>query len=426
MKKIAAVLAVFIVVLSGCVQTERKVGRTMDFASLRAIAQAQQDEVVRMRRHFHQHPELRWLEEKTLDYIVQAVNGYEGAYRGGLKFKIVVSIHGGIWVDIDVDPKLDRQIFRADVDALPVPEATGLEFASLETGISHACGHDCHAAMLLGFFKAVCENKIELKHNLRLVFQRAEENPGSEPQALSGGQVMVQEKVCRGISRAYALHVWATGDAGVFYSRPGPFLGNSDRLKLVISCSGGHVAQPHKGQNALRIAQQITNSLESFPAQVLGPMEPCSLEPTILKAGTASNIMPATAELWFGVRTMLEPANRDKFFEHLASKVSSVVSSFPGATVEFKPIHGHPALINAGSTVTLVSATLKSAGELYKEHERILGAEDFAYYLQRVPGCQVMLGANQQGCGDHHTPTFNPDEAVLWKGVYFWLLLATN
>lgn len=378
-----------------------------------------------MREFFHNHPELRWREEDTLGRVKREVRNIAKEQSMNVD---ITEAKGGLWVDVAFNSGMDRVLLRADVDALQVQEETELYFASHNPGVMHACGHDIHAAMLLGAFKAIAEGMVQPRHNLRLVWQRAEEGPGSEPIAESGGHCLVGEGVCDGITQAYGLHI-LVGDEigfGAFASCPGPFLCNSDRLRIDIKCPGGHVAEPHNGGNALRITQSIQNALSGFPVSVLGPLEPVTLEPTIIKAGTASNIMPASAEMWYGVRTFLPVAERDLFMEALETRITSVVRGFPGATVECTPILGHSALINSPGSYKHVSTTLEAVGQKVEKAKRKLGGEDFAYYLQQVTGSFWFLGANKEGSGPLHSPTFNPAETVFLKGVLFWLALATS
>jgi amidohydrolase len=398
---------------------------------LQSLAKSMESFVLKARAYLHANPELRWQENETIDFVRNG--GRIGASENltPLDIKIQDRYQGGLVVDLGFEKGLDRIIFRADIDALPVQEETGLPYASVVPGKMHACGHDVHTAMLLGAYRALVTSRIKCKHNIRFVFQRAEENPGTPPNPKSGGQTLVEEGVLEGISHAYGLHIWNSPDStpGVFYSRPGPFMGNSGRLKIAVKASGGHVAKPSGGVNVLRITQAIQNTLDGYLARTLGPFEPAALEPAILKAGTGSNVMPAEAEMWYGVRTVLPGRMHELYMVEIEETIRSVVFMFPGASVQFERILGHPALINDTKSYKHVESVLLEANQITGFHERILGGEDFAHYLDAeygVPGSFWFLGARKDGTGDHHAPTFNPDESVFWKGVLFWLLLATN
>lgn len=375
--------------------------------------------VTRIRSALHEIPELRFEEVRTLMLIKAEIARFTETYGAPLEVR---ELNGGLVVDFTIDPTMDRLLFRADIDGLPVTEATGLPCASKHPKTMHACGHDTHAAMLLGALRVIAKGAVQPIHNLRFVFQRAEENPITE----SGGAMLVREGVCDGIAAAYALHINPDEPAGTFLSRPGRMLGNSDRVKITLACSGGHVAQPHLGTNAIEIGIEIYRALQALPLRTLGPFEPVSLVPAQFNAGMASNVLPGQAVLWFAARNMLSPDAREKFHEAIRAEVTSVVSRYPGATVEVEVIKGHPILTNTPTEVERIGALLASHGQAVAKAEPELGGEDFAHYLYAVPGCMWMLGAHQEGTGTFHTPTFNPDPSVFWRGVLYWLALATH
>jgi amidohydrolase len=383
-----------------------------------ALAQSVQEYVVGVRRALHEHPEVRWEETWTLNHIKVQIAEFNNP-----KFS-VKEMKGGLVVDYTVDPNKERVLFRSDVDALPVTEATGLPYASKIPGKMHACGHDTHAAMLLGAMKLIAEGKVVPNRNIRFVFQRAEENPITE----SGGDSLVREGVCDGITAAYALHIWSnpeTGKKGQFMSRPGAMLGNSGRIKFVIRSSGGHVAMPTSGTNVLRIVNAVMNHMNGFAARRMNPNSPVSLEPVILNSGKGSNVMPAEAELWYGFRSMLSRDEHVAMSAAIEEEVRKLVEAL-GGMVECEKFYGHPALINNTQAVEEATTLLTTAGHEVRTMDAMLGGEDFAHYLYKVPGVMFALGAHTPGTGDHHAPTFCPDEAEFWRGVHFWLLLATK
>ena len=395
----------------------------MKNSTLQDLAQSVQLYITGIRRCLHASPELRFQEEQTLNIIRN-----EMAMLPNCEFMNceVINFNGGIAFDLTINPALDRIIFRADVDALPVPEETGLSFASTVPGISHACGHDTHVAMLLGVVKLIAEGQITPKHNIRFVFQRAEENPITE----SGGAMLVREGVLDGISAAYALHIFTENKApaGQFQTRRGGFLSNSGRVKIEIACTGGHVAMPHNGSNASDVLADIVVGLRHFAITQFGPLEPVSFVPASVGAGepNASNVRPGKATLWYAFRHLLPPEKAAKAKEALETRIKAITSAYPDAQVSIEHFDGHPALRNDPITTETCISLLANAGEDVVEIDPIFGGEDFAHYLNHVPGCMMMLGAWQEGCGGHHTKTFNPDESILWKGVLYWLLLATN
>lgn len=379
---------------------------------IKEVAKETGEYVVRIRRVLHQIPELRWEETRTLEAISKEITSADPSAE-------IVTKKGGIWVDLTFNPDFDQILFRADVDALPIQEETG---PSKNDGVMHACGHDIHTAMLLGAFKAIAEGKVEPTHNLRFVFQRAEENPITK----SGGATLVEEGVLEGISQVYALHIKPLHEAGTFFSRPDTAMANSDRIHLVVKCSGGHVAYPHHGSNAIDITTDIHVALRGFDRRFLGGLEACALVPTVSNSGTASNIRPGKADIWYACRQFLDEKQREELAQAIQRKVNLVVSGYPDATLEYDYVKGHPNLVNNPESVAQVGDLLWAAELKVEITEPILGGEDFAHYLKEVPGSKWDLGAYQEGTGDSHTSTFNPDESVFWKGVLFWLLLATN
>lgn len=395
----------------------------MSYLSLKEAALQQSDYVRNIRRTLHQTPETRWEESVTLNIVRNLIADMKSTFNPPI---LVHEYRGGLVVDFTTDRTAKRVLFRADVDALPIQEQTGLPFASKIPGKMHACGHDIHTAMLLGAMEAICRGTVMPTTNLRFVFQRAEENPGTSPNPTSGGDTLVQEGVVNDISAAYMLHIAPGREAGTFCSRAGAFLGNSGRIGMKIKTAGGHVAKPSEGSNALWIAQEIMNAMNSFGPRHLPGHELGGLVPAILHSGTASNVMPSEAALWYSCRTMLPRDQHAIFLEKIQAEVRAIVGRFPDSSVDFTSILGHPCLINDEESFVKVRAKLEGAGHRVDIHEPILGGEDFAYYLQKVPGSAWLLGAHQAGCGSYHTPTFNPDESVFWQGVLFWLLLATD
>ncbi|MBI4262172.1 amidohydrolase [Candidatus Uhrbacteria bacterium] len=388
------------------------------------------------RQWMHQHPGVRFSQEETttLEYITHGVTHdiFPKLQFGGTQ---IVEGDGGIWIDYTVDPKLPRRLLRADVDALPIQEATGLSFASEHAGVMHACGHDVHSAMLMAAMLAMAECGVTPSRNLRFVFQRAEENPVTP----SGGYKLVFEGgVCDGIESAHGLHIWTSeeGTPGVFQARPGGAMANSDRFRVRVRCSGGHVMSPHRGSNAIDIGVHLCNALNGFALRTLGGTEPSSLVPAVFKAGTGSNIRPSDVDMWFANRNVLPMDERMAFAKQLEAFVRAIVALYPDAKVEaiendkvvdgWEYVYGHPALINTPESVAGVKALLESAGQETKTQGLELGGEDFAWYLQKVPGSFFMLGAKRPESGDHHTPTFNPDPEQFWRGVLYWLLLMTS
>ena len=377
----------------------------------------------KIRNIIHRNPELRWEETATIALLQKEIAQIQPTT--GRKLTVFDHYTGGLVLDLETPQAQEWLFFRADLDALPLEEDPSHELRSEVPGKMHACAHDAHTAMLLGALQILATDPdVTPMHNIRFVWQRAEENPGSAPIAQAGGARLVEEGVLEGIDRVYGLHIWET-DAGVFLSRSGGLLGNSDRMKVLISSSGGHVSEPHRGTNALRVAQDIQFSLRDFALKTLGPVEPIALEPAILQSGSASNIMPANAELWYAVRTTLAQDAREQFRQNLEDEIQEIARR-SGASVQIDYIYGHLALINDAKNFEHVFNLLQAAGQPAVQIDPVLAGEDFAYYLQKRPGSFWILGGFQEGSGVAHSPKFNPDPNIFWKGVYYWLLLSSE
>jgi len=391
----------------------------MNKADILSLSRDNQEFTAEMRHRLHAIPELKWEEEKTLSFIEEEIE------KLLQQSKIPMELHkreGGIYVDVNLNPKSKRLLFRADIDALPIKEQTGLSFHSKHEGMMHACGHDCHAAMLLGALKALAEGTIVPLYNLRLVWQRAEE---IGPQQ-SGGSRLVEEGILEGVSFCYALHISSTEDYGTFISRPGYFMCQAGQLKIEIECSGGHVMRPELGSNAIDIMTDIHIGLRGFELRKLGPNEIISFVPSISKAGTACNIRPGTGEMWYAIRNFLTKERLDEFIAAIKYRIKLIIKGYPEARLAtFIYYPGYPSLINDPENYSFIKSLIQDSGMKTTTIPFLFSGEDFSYYLENRVGSYWCLGAKKGERTDHHTATFNPDESILWRGVAFWLLIAT-
>lgn len=382
-------------------------------------ARAVEDHVIQDRNELYSMPELRFAENRTIACISQKIGECIATMRRknmACTPTLLQEKEGGIWLDLDFKDKTARRLFRADVDAVAIEEAPG--------GVMHACGHDAHAAMLLGFLRVLANGWIRPTANLRLVWQRAEENPGTT----SGGKLLCEEGVLNEIESVHALHIRGLSPAGSFQVTPGRAMANSGRFLIRIGCDGGHVMAPHRSTSAADVLADVVVALRRFPLHKLGPFEPCSIVPAYTNAGSpdASNVMPASASAWFSCRTFLDPKSVLDLKIDLRAFIEDVIGQYPNARLaEFTFHEGHPMLHNTPEITAQVARLLEGVGMTVEEVDPILGGEDFAWYLQQRPGSFVFLGAHQEGSGANHSPAFNPDPSVFWMGVLYWLLIAT-
>ncbi len=389
-------------------------------SSPKDIAKSLEVCTISLRRAFHKIPELSWKEEKTLALLKTELNKIIPESPYSIK---IVEAKGGLWVDLTIDPSLPWLLFRSDLDALPIEEDTGLPFSSTHKGCMHACGHDCHTAMLLASFRAIATSMTLSKSNIRFVWQRAEEC-GENP---SGGSLLVQEGVCNNIDFVYGLHISSTLKSNSFYSRKNLVMANSSYIEFTITCSGGHVMRPDLGSNAISLMGDILHHLKGFEKLYFGPDEPLAFVPSIATAGTKSNIRPNSAHFCYAIRNFLSEAKRTAFIKAIKDKLETLTLLYPSASLssfDFRP--GYPALYNDPENHLFIKNALEEQGFQTNETPLLFSGEDFSYYLQQTPGSFWCLGAHQEPTHDHHTSKFNPNEAVLWEGVAFWLTIASN
>lgn len=385
------------------------------------------EDAIGMRREMHMHPETRWETPWTRTFIRDNI----GTFLQGDERKWGVSdCKGGIVVDYNLDPNRlgNYRVFRADFDALPIQEKPGLDFASRINGKMHACGHDAHTSILLAVIRGIAKGWIVPVCNLRFVFEDAEENPGAPPNPDPGSKVLIEEGVLDDVDEVYGLHLISNLPSGVFFGRDGALLGNSDRLGITITATGGHVMEPHKGVNSLDLAVDIANAFRTAGARFLKPTDSHTVVLTGVQAGqgqATSNIMPSQAELWFAVRTALDQKRRERFMEELRTETRLIAQRFDLAKgFMFNPVYGHAATIN--NRWADVSKILINNGYDPREIEPQLGGESFGLYLQQRPGCFTLLGAGDEDMPGHHTPRFVLDENVFGAAINYWALLATK
>lgn len=394
--------------------------RTMNRLSildLKAISKTYQEEAVRIRRHLHEHPELSWEEIGTIAFLKEEI---KKLCHLSTELQLEEK-KGGLVCNLVVDASKKTILFRADIDALAIYEETNLPFSSKNQGVMHACGHDFHTAMLLTALKIIIEKKLTLAYNLRIVFQRAEENPLVK----SGGESLVEEGVVEGVDFAVGLHIDSKKEVGEFSSKKGALMANACSVYFKIKCLGGHVMNPERGSNAIDILTDIHLHLRGFILCNIGPNEPIAFVPAISSAGSRCNIMPNEASACYSFRNFLSEEKKRLFIDQLKKRLELLVELYPHAKlVDFYFSNGYPVLENDEEIYLATKKVLDSGYVKTTESSPLFAGEDFAYYLKKVKGAFWVLGAKQDPPYDHHTSYFNPSEESLWIGVFFWLLIA--
>ena len=378
-------------------------------------AEADRDQLIALRRAIHSEPELGLDCPRTRDKLEAALAGLPLAIRRSEKTSgLVAVLEGG---------KPGRTVLlRGDMDALPINEATGLDFASGEAGRMHACGHDSHSAMLAAAARILCSKKAELAGRVLFMFQ-----PGEEGH--HGARVMIEEGLLGDPlpDAAFALHIWPTLPHGTVACRAGAMLASTDTLKARIVGKGGHAAMPHDAIDPIPAAAEIVLALQSEVARRTPVADPIVLSITCIHAGTAHNVLPDAVELLGTLRT-LSPEGRARGREAF-ERICTHVAAAHGCTAEVDIEQGYPPTVNDARAVALIRDL---AGEDFHELPASnMGGEDFSYVLEKVPGAMAFLGVAPRGedaatRAPLHNPAMMIDESVLPKGVALHCAFATR
>ncbi|RST75174.1 amidohydrolase [Siminovitchia acidinfaciens] len=364
----------------------------------------QYDEMVQTRRYLHQHPELSFKEFKTAAYIADFYKKLGIDVKTGVGGNgVVARIKGG---------KPGKTVaLRADFDALPIQEETGLPYSSKAPGVMHACGHDAHTAVLLTIGKVLHDLREELPGEYVLIHQHAEElAPG-------GAISMIKDGCLDGVDVIFGTHLWAELPYGTISYRTGPFMAAADRFEIVIQGRGGHGAMPHKTKDAVAIGSQLVMNLQQIVSRRVNPVEPAVVSVSSFIAENAFNVIADTAKLQGTVRTFSEDV-RDLIEQEIETVVKGTCIANGGCGYEFDYHRGYPAVVNhKNETEFLAGLAADVPGVLsVEESEQQMGGEDFAYYLQNVKGTFFFTGAlpDHEDAGyPHHHPKFDINEKAM-------------
>jgi amidohydrolase len=373
--------------------------------SVKELVNEQKDLIINTRRDLHKIPETAYTEKKTAAYVTDYLKreGFE-VQTGIAKFGVVGLMNTG-----KPGPTL---MIRADMDALPLLEATGLAFSSTHEGIMHACGHDAHMAMALGAATVLNKIKSELSGNIKFLFQPAEEGPGGAKPMIEAG-VMENPRVDYSIG----CHVWPDIPAGTIGLKAGRFMAAMDRFDIKIIGRGGHGAMPHLCVDALEVGIQVVNALQRIVSRHMNPLEPAVITVGSFHAGSAFNVIPGEAELSGTTRTFNEDIWAS--WEKRIQKVARGVCESMGAEFELKFDRGYPPTINDESMIEVVRRCAEKVvgKDRVVEPKPTMGGEDMAYYLQKSKGFFYALGVGREGSAPIHNPEFDFDEDILLLGV---------
>ncbi|MEN8142188.1 MAG: M20 family metallopeptidase, partial [Thermodesulfobacteriota bacterium] len=361
-----------------------------------------------IRRHLHQHPELPFEEHRTSAYIQKKLGELKIPYRAGLaQTGILATLDGG------GNNKSPCVALRADMDALPLEEKTGLSFSSKTPGVMHACGHDGHIAMLLG--AAALLKDANIQGQVKLIFQPAEEGGG-------GAESMIRDGALDGVDIIFGGHIDRHFSVGEIAVQEGIICAYTDEFRIEIKGRGGHAAKPHETVDSIVVASLLVMSIQTLVSREINPSHPSVITVGQINGGSAPNVIADLAILEGTIRTT-HPGVRDDIFKGLKRMVKAV-GELHQATTSILFTQGYKPIINDPYATSLArkSAELTIGKEMIRELPHpSMGGEDFSYYLDRVPGCFVRFGARKAGLTDApaHSPRFDFDEAALPVGASF-------
>ena len=382
---------------------------------LRDVLSARVGEFIQLRRDIHRHPELAFEEHRTSELVASKLEAWGYRVHRGL---------GGTGVVGTLQRGNSKRSLglRADMDALPIQEKTGLDWASQSPGLMHACGHDGHTAMLLAASQALAEDD-GFNGTLHVIFQPAEEGGGGAVRMMQDG--LFELFPCDAI---FAMHNMPGVPAGHFVFREGPAMASSDYVTIRVHGTGGHGAMPHRCADPLVAASSIVLALQTVVSRNVDPLETAVVTVGALHAGQANNVIPALATLELSVRA-LRPDVRLLLESRIKSLVAAQAESF-GVTAEIDWKPGYCVLVNSAKETDFarqVALNMLGADKVTPQGPAITGSEDFAFMLEKVPGSYLLIG---NGDGDSagacmvHNPGYDFNDDNIAIGSAYWINLA--
>jgi hippurate hydrolase len=376
---------------------------------IKELAKDQAPEFIEIRHHLHAHPELSYQEFETSKFVQEKLTSYNIPFQ-------VKATTGVIGIIEGKNPSSRVIALRGDMDALPIVEENDVPYKSTKPGIMHACGHDVHTACLLGASKILSQTKDEWEGTVKLIFQPGEEkNPG-------GASLLINEKVLESPKpeAIFALHVNPQLEVGNLSFRAGKVMASADEIYMTIKSKGGHAAAPHLTADTILIASHLIVALQQVISRNCDPLSPSVLSITSFQGGYTTNVIPSEVKLMGTFRAMDE---KWRFKAHdIIRKLSIELVHSMGGEIDVHIDVGYPTVYNNED----LNNSAKKIAEAYMGAENVeeteirMGAEDFGYYSQQIPGCFFRLGTANTARGiisGVHTPKFNIDESAIEIGI---------
>ena len=379
-----------------------------------------------LRRRMHRWPELGNDLPKTRDAVLEHLDG----------LPLEITLHhttSGIAALLEGGRPGPTVLLRGDMDALPLHEDTGIEHTSERDGMMHACGHDLHTSMLMGAARMLSERREEIGGRVLFMFQPGEEGYGGADLMLGEGLIDLPARADGSespVTGAYALHVTSMLPTGVFATRSGPLLASADVALITVTGRGGHASAPHQALDPIPVACEIVLALQTMITRRVDVFDPAVVTVGRIDAGTTNNIIPETARIEATMRTV--SARTRAAVQDSIRRVAEGIAAAHGAAVDVEIVPGYPVTVNSAAGAALVTET---AGEVFGERRVVhmpaplMGAEDFSYVLERLPGAMVFLGATPDGkdpavAAPNHSNRVFFDEATMAEGATMYAALA--
>ncbi|MEB8385960.1 M20 family metallopeptidase [Rhodobacteraceae bacterium KMM 6894] len=364
-------------------------------------------QITEWRRDIHTHPELLFDCHRTAALVAEKLRafGCDEVVTGLATSGVVGVIHGRAQTSNKVVG------LRADMDALPINESTGLDYASTTPGKMHACGHDGHTAMLLGAAQYLCETR-SFDGTVVVIFQPAEEGGG-------GAKVMCDEGLMDrfGIQEVYGMHNWPGVPLGSFAIRPGPFFAATDIFEITLKGRGGHAAKPHETIDPIVMSAQLVNMVQSIASRNADPTEQLVVSVTSIESSsTAFNVIPASVHLKGTVRTM-RPEMRDLAEARMTAICDHVAAAMGGEAV-LDYVRNYPVMVNHPEQTEFVADVARRVSGDCAEAPLVMGGEDFAYMLEERPGAYILVGNGDTAMV--HNPEYNFNDEAIPAGCSWW------
>jgi hippurate hydrolase len=401
---------------------------TLDIRSLREEATDQLEPVVELRRTLHRWPEVGNELPRTREHVLGAIDG----------LPVDVTLHestSGITALLTGGRPGPTVLLRGDMDALPLHEDTGLDFTSAVDGAMHACGHDTHTAMLVGAARLLSDRRDELAGRVLFMFQPGEEGHHGARFMLDEGLLDVPPLADGSpspVTGAFAVHITSTLPSGWIGSRGGPLLASSDRLLVQVTGRGGHASEPYRALDPIPVACEIVQALQTMVTRRIDVFDPGVVTVARITAGTTNNVIPETAEIEGTVRAVSEKT-RSRLHDGVRRVVDGIAAAH-GTTVDVLIEPGYPVTVNDqdfAATALGVAEQVVGSDKVVRQPHPIMGAEDWSYVLQRVPGAMVFLGGTHADrdlatAAPNHSNLVVFDEQAMVDGVATYAAVALH